>query len=61
MNRIDPHENFDRKLLIDGIGFNEQNNISFSELIKHFSSQFISRDEENINLLQYIYLMNSGE
>lgn len=61
MDIIDPTKNFDRKQLINSIGFNEQKIVNFSELTKHFSAQFIARDDETINLLQYVYLMSSGD
>ena len=61
MDEIDEAGNFDRKHLIDSIGFTEQKTVSFSELVKHFSAQFISRDEETINLLQFVYLMSSDD
>lgn len=61
MDEIDPENNFDRKHLIESIGFTDQKIVNFSELVNHFSSQFISRDEETINLLQFIYLMSSDD
>lgn len=61
MDEVDPQNNFDRKHLIESIGFTEQRTVSYSELVRHFSSQFISRDEETINLLQFIYLMSSDD
>lgn len=61
MNEIDPQQHFDRTHLMESIGFNDQKIITFSELVRSLSAQFISRDEETINLLQYIYLMSSDD
>lgn len=56
MNKVDPEIQFDRDELVDRLNCHESKRVTFNEVVQAFSGQFVEKDNDEVNLLQFIYL-----